>query len=693
MDNLGKPCSGQAVLRTDLDQEWKSHLRSAIHPAIFALCYRAADKLCSALSLTGSIRAEILLATPKTIQALVAAAGDYYTWKLAESTYGSTSLATAAALVLTVASPWQWFCSTRTFSNCLETTLTVVALYNWPWHWSVPANGNGKFQVDTRGLRLRDADGPSKGGVDETTRLRRALLFVAVATVLRPTNVLIWFALLILTFFRSAKRQWLIKVPGTEQSALLEASAWSLVPNKNECLTFAREILLCGTAVLGLSAIVDHIYYNAWTFPPLNFLYINIVQSLAIFYGNNDWHYYLTQGYPLLLTTALPFALIGIYNVLRKPASNSKLSSTSQTILADLAIVSMFVPACLSLISHKEVRFIYPLLPGLHVLAAQPIYRFFAPVFQQAVLTSTRRVKYFKAMLLFGLLSLNLGVAIYTSQIHNSGIINVMHYLRHEFESQYVTGVNNGHLKSSNMTVGFLMPCHSTPWRSHLQYAPSETLPGIDGWALTCEPPLNMDVTEKAAYVDEADQFYLDPNAWLKRRMSRNPPTINGRQLPHHEPGVFAPKPRRMFEVENKEEEHLWRERGGRRPWPEYLIFFQQIEPELTRSLRGSGYLECWRGFNSHWHDDWRRQGDIVVWCLWPERSQTLIKAKAAQAQLDAETETAKQKIKRLPDRVVEKPFWKQRPLLDEPEPKWWERILGLRKTKVKSWMNGGRWR
>ena len=39
-------------------------------------------------------------------------------------------------LALTVVSPWQWFCSTRTFSNCLETTLTIVALYLWPWQWS-----------------------------------------------------------------------------------------------------------------------------------------------------------------------------------------------------------------------------------------------------------------------------------------------------------------------------------------------------------------------------------------------------------------------------------------------------------------------------------------------------------------------------------------------------------------------------
>jgi phosphatidylinositol glycan class B len=36
-------------------------------------------------------------------------------------------------LWMTVLNPWQWYCSTRTFSNSLETTLTIAALCYWPW--------------------------------------------------------------------------------------------------------------------------------------------------------------------------------------------------------------------------------------------------------------------------------------------------------------------------------------------------------------------------------------------------------------------------------------------------------------------------------------------------------------------------------------------------------------------------------
>ena len=37
-------------------------------------------------------------------------------------------------------------------------------------------------------------------------------------------------------------------------------------------------------------------------------------------------------------------------------------------------------------------------------------------------------------------------------------------------------------------------------------------------------------------------------------------------------------------------------------------------------ALRGSGYVECTRLWNSAWHDDSRRTGDVVVWCLDPSR-------------------------------------------------------------------------
>lgn len=125
-----------------------------------------------------------------------------------------------------------------------------------------------------------------------------------------------------------------------------------------------------------------------------------------------------------------------------------------------------------------------------------------------------------------------------------------------------------GETKGMNhTTVGVLTPCHSIPWRSHLVYKE------IDAWALTCEPPLGLSEEEKLTYVDEADEFYADPNAWMGREMGRE-----GRE------------------------------------WPMYLVFFEALQG-VVKDLAAERYEECWRGWNSHWHDDWRRKGDVVVWC------------------------------------------------------------------------------
>lgn len=42
-------------------------------------------------------------------------------------------LLNSSQLFMTMFNPWHWYCSTRTFSNSLEMTLTVAALYYWPW--------------------------------------------------------------------------------------------------------------------------------------------------------------------------------------------------------------------------------------------------------------------------------------------------------------------------------------------------------------------------------------------------------------------------------------------------------------------------------------------------------------------------------------------------------------------------------
>ncbi|KXL43387.1 glycosyltransferase family 22 protein, partial [Acidomyces richmondensis BFW] len=514
--------------------EWRERLRSSLHPLLFASAYRSANLLAQLLDMGEESRAELLIAAPKAIQALIAALGDFFTWKFAGEVYGNRSKVTNFALALTVVNPWQWYCSVRTFSNSLETTFTIAAFYFWPWR---------RFLNPGRPPNRQKASIDETHPTSSTIRLQFALIAAAFACILRPTNIIIWVSITAILVMRFSSTQEIV----------------SLMVNAIEV----------GFGVLTVSIALDYSFYHDWVFPPLRFLYFNILQSLAVFYGKNRANYYFTEGLPLLLTTSLPFAVIGLGNALRSQSP----SSSMQKLRIILGIVTVLMVLAMTLISHKEVRFIYPLLPILNVLAAQP-----AAASLHLVPLSNNKLR---LGLMILMLTFNICFAGYVSLVHQRGVIDVMNYLRQEREASSVIET------SYNLTIGFLMPCHSTPWRSHLIHV------DIDAWALTCEPPLHIPLAERQGYMDEADIFYTNPQYWLENNMQdlrNNKPASVGHNVSKINGGI-------------------------RRPWPEYLVFFQQLEPVIEKMLANTRYGECWRGFNTHWHDDWRRKGDVVVWC------------------------------------------------------------------------------
>lgn len=361
-----------------------------------------------------------------------------------------------------------------------------------------------------------------------------------------------------------------------------------------------------------LSTLVDRLYYKQWTFPPLRFLYFNIAQSLAVFYGKNDWHYYLSQGYPLLLTTFLPFGCIGIWQSFfppERPAECVNDSTYTKTIKYQIATIVVLVPSVLSFISHKEVRFVYPILPLLHILAAVPFTTFFLPGVSLAIPRTSQFTA--KRLLLALLLIVNVTIALITTTSHQTAPLTVMTYLRNQHAKYYLSQPPSDFLQPapSTMTVGFLMPCHSTPWRSHLVY------PSVKAWALTCEPPVNMNASARADYLDEADRFYADPKQFLATTLG-NPPISKKPRASWF--SWFGSRERLVkdFGTEDMIETDAWDGREGAKSWPEYVVFFEQMESTMKEVLIGSAYRSCWRGWNSWAHDDWRRKGDILVWCL-----------------------------------------------------------------------------
>jgi GPI mannosyltransferase 3 len=195
----------------------------------------------------------------------------------------------------------------------------------------------------------------------------------------------------------------------------------------------------------------------------LNFLRVNL-SSVSLFYGGNPWHYYLTQALPILLTTSLPSFLHGSYLTIRNNPNPPKSLHALRSLLG-LIVWTLII---YSLAGHKEWRFIHPLLPVMHLFCTQSLLSI------GQTIPNKKRVRSLLRKPAGFLILLPLPVILYTTFMHGRAQIAVIDYLRD--------------LPREDLgSIGFLMPCHSTPWMAYLH---RPELSAGRAWALGCEPPL-----------------------------------------------------------------------------------------------------------------------------------------------------------------------------------------------------------
>lgn len=330
---------------------------------------------------------------------------------------------------------------------------------------------------------------------------------------------------------------------------------------------------------------LDRLYFQTWTFPPYYWLHFNLAQSLAVFYGRNDWHYYLSQGISLSCTTLTPFVLWGLW---KAGSSSHPWPTGTANALRTLAFAVITTISTLSLISHKEVRFIYPLVPIMHILGAPHVLAFFTQTSTDSAGAAARPKRIVRRWprLAVALLT-NVVIGVYLASFHAAAPIQVMTFLRSEFER-----IHPQHLavrlpaeaapsEPLELFAVFLTQCHTTPWRSHLVY------PALRARALTCEPPLDTRpaTPERAAYQDESSRFFADQLGFLSRALW--PPSLDGEQMPR------------------------------------YIVGFEGIEDSLETFFGPAGagadygvaLRKAWTGWNGLFTDDPdRKSGRLVVW-------------------------------------------------------------------------------
>jgi phosphatidylinositol glycan class B len=154
------------------------------------------------------------------------------------------------------------------------------------------------------------------------------------------------------------------------------------------------------------------------------------IYVLGSFYGTHPWYWYIVAAVPTLAHAYLPLVIGGA-------------AYSPKKFLLAAAGWYIFV---FSFISHKEFRFLLPILPVMLI---------YAGYFMDML--NTRRPKGSRSLLshpLFMLLLLaNLGMALYFSTLHQRGTTDVMWYIQ----------------QNPNVSeVMFLMPCHSTPYYAYV---------------------------------------------------------------------------------------------------------------------------------------------------------------------------------------------------------------------------------
>lgn len=347
--------------------------------------------------------------------------------------------------------------------------------------------------------------------------------------------------------------------------------------------------------VVALSTLLDYYMVGRLTFPVLTFFHQNVVLNISSFYGATGLTYHLVQSLPILLFPIWYWWGLGFFSALCPSPSFD-----TPAPLRLLARTIVFTIAALSLSPHSEWRFVHPLLPPLLLFPLPALQRRYtvAGMFSTPFLTSVRQYTRLPKGAFYLALLAPLAPYLYLNTLHGAAQVRV---------TTALCAGDYGPVDS----LAALMPCHSTPWASHLGPTP--------GWFITCEPPLAAD----PGYTTEQDAFYAAPVAYVAhtfpQRLGRA--KTNMGSLPSHvilfgdlldatDEHAHATKPEPAQPAEAAEPPAP---EPDTEPSPPAAA---TIAPTVRDALAARGYAEVanlWNGFDVA-QDEPKRRGGVRVW-------------------------------------------------------------------------------
>jgi alpha-1,6-mannosyltransferase len=164
-------------------------------------------------------------------------------------------------------------------------------------------------------------------------------------------------------------------------------------------LTIAKALqigILSGIVSLLLTVPFDSILWQRWVWPEGEVLYFNTILGKSSDWGTSPWHWYAINALPKLLLAnlvwvpcaflALPEAIVAWWSSSSsssrvQQSASSFLSSTIDTTWWEYLLPAFGFVALYSCLGHKEVRFLFPVMPLFNLAVAVAMARFHKLVF------------------------------------------------------------------------------------------------------------------------------------------------------------------------------------------------------------------------------------------------------------------------------------------------------------------------
>ncbi|XP_034944229.1 GPI mannosyltransferase 3 [Chelonus insularis] len=275
-----------------LTWEWREKIRSYICPFLISVIY----KILAILRLDYT---ELLIYLPRIAQAIISGYSDhrFYVWTRNDFS------------VILQLFNWYWYyCATRTLTNSLESSLTVIALSVFPW-------------------KRRTIHGS------------KYLWLVGLMCIIRPTAAIIWIPLCI----------------------------YHIISSNDSMLKLIKDYLSIGLCTLCYSIVIDSFCYGEFVFTPWRFFKINILTPIAGHYGVEPFHWYFTSALLVLLGPTVLSLPIAIPQVIKHRKLMPRQMVCLITIIWTLSIYSLlqhkefrFILPLLPLIIYVSTCTVYP---------------------------------------------------------------------------------------------------------------------------------------------------------------------------------------------------------------------------------------------------------------------------------------------------------------------------------------------